>query len=238
MSRKIIDAHFHNSLWFYEGESFLDFQRRYREKCGITGLGVMCVPTTLGQSGVFCPAQNILAAISKLEDTSDCVYAHGGLFYPEVPIDPSRVSEYEFKKQAERLMEMGFDRDGGMFIIAGTGLNVRRGAYPPELADRAIALEERCAPPDRSAMIAAYLNRLEAHLDAVQSGYISGITKTYHELSCTLGQEVQVISPAETFTGTALEVDESGALLVRTAMGDLRRVLAGDVSVRGMMGYV
>ena len=109
MSRKIIDAHFHNSLWVSEGESFLDFQRRYREKCGITGLGVMCVPTTLGQSEVFCPAQNILGAIMKLEDTTDCVYVHGGLFYPEAPVNPLHVSEYDFKKQAERLMEIGFD---------------------------------------------------------------------------------------------------------------------------------
>ena len=30
------------------------------------------------------------------------------------------------------LLEMGFDAQGGMFVIVGTGLNVRRGAYPPE----------------------------------------------------------------------------------------------------------
>lgn len=136
------------------------------------------------------------------------------------------------------LLEAGFAPDGAMFVVIGTGLNVRRGAYPPELADRAIALEELCDAPSRSALIAAYLNHLEEALDAVKTGHLSGITKPYHELSCTLGREVQVLSPAETFTGVALEVDESGALLVRTQDGSVRRVLAGDVSVRGMMGYV
>ena len=40
------------------------------------------------------------------------------------------------------------------------------------------------------------------------------------------------------FTGIAEAVDETGALLVRDASGNLRRVLSGDVSVRGVMGYV
>jgi len=109
MKRKIIDAHFHNSLWFSEGKTFVDFQKEYRKKCGVTGLSILCVPTTAGQTGVFCPAQNILGAISKLEDDKDTVYAYGGLFYPEAPINPEHLSDYDFKKQAERLMEIGFD---------------------------------------------------------------------------------------------------------------------------------
>lgn len=136
------------------------------------------------------------------------------------------------------LLEMGFDAQGRMFVIVGTGLNVRRGAYPAELADRAVSLEEVCTPPERSQLIAAYLNALEKSVLALEQGGLSGISKPYHDLSCTIGAEVQVIGTEETFTGTASGIDESGALLVRTADGHLRRVLAGDVSVRGMMGYV
>ena len=47
-----------------------------------------------------------------------------------------------------------------------------------------------------------------------------------------------MIAADETFEGTAEEMDETGALLVRDKTGTLRRVLAGDVSVRGLMGYV
>lgn len=135
------------------------------------------------------------------------------------------------------LLEAGFDASGAMFVIVGTGLNVRRGAYPPELADRAVSLEELCDPPSRSALIAAYLNALEAAVEAVEQGGLDGIAARYRGLSCTLGSAVQVLSPTETFTGTAVDIDEGGALLVRTEDGENRRVLAGDVSVRGMMGY-
>lgn len=135
------------------------------------------------------------------------------------------------------LLEAGFDASGTMFVVVGTGLNVRRGAYPPELAERAVALEELCQPPSRSVLIAGYLNALEAAVEAVERDGLAGISARYRELSCTLGREVQVFSPAETFTGVAADIDEGGALLVRTEQGELRQVLAGDVSVRGMMGY-
>jgi len=143
----------------------------------------------------------------------------------------------EGRKLCGILLEAGFDPQGRMFVVIGTGLNVRHGAYPPELADRAIALEEVCDPPARSELIAAYLNALEEAVSAVETGGLEAITKPYHDLSCTLGREVQVLAPGETFTGIARAVDESGALLVE-AQGKIRRVLAGDVSVRGLMGYV
>ena len=144
----------------------------------------------------------------------------------------------EGRKVCGVLLEAGFTPEGQMFVVIGSGLNIRREAYPPELADRAVALEELCPPPGREALIAAYLNGLETAVDAVTAGGFAAIEDEYRALSCTLGNEVQVLAPAETFTGTAAAVDETGALLVRTQDNTTRRVLAGDVSVRGMMGYV
>lgn len=138
------------------------------------------------------------------------------------------------------LLEMGFDAQG-LSVVAGTGLNVRRGAYPPELADRAISIEEciqECAAlPDRGAIIAAYLRALEEAVSAIEQDGFPGIAAAYRAQSVTLGSPVRVIGAVE-LTGTAEDIDASGALLVRTADGTLHRVLAGDVSVRGVMGYV
>jgi BirA family biotin operon repressor/biotin-[acetyl-CoA-carboxylase] ligase len=141
------------------------------------------------------------------------------------------------KKLCGILLELGFDAQG-YYVVAGTGLNVRAGAYPPELQERAIALEECCAPPPRHALIASCLNHLHQSLSALEQGGLAAIAEDYRRLSCTLGHPVQVLSPAETFTGAALDVDEEGALLVRRESGETQRVLAGDVSVRGVMGYV
>ena len=59
----------------------------------------------------------------------------------------------------------------------------------------------------------------------------------YRALSATLGSEVRVIGTDGEFTGRALDMDETGALIVALPDGESRTVMAGDVSVRGLMGY-
>ena len=140
------------------------------------------------------------------------------------------------KKLCGILLEMGFDAQG-FYIVAGTGLNVREGAYPPELADRATSIAEWTQAPDRGAIVAAYLAALEDALDAVERDGFAGIAAEFRQSCITLGSQVSVIGTDASFTGMAEDVDDTGALLVRTE-GELRRVLAGDVSVRGVMGYV
>ena len=140
------------------------------------------------------------------------------------------------KKLCGILLEMGFDAQG-YYVVAGTGLNVRRGAYPPELAERATSIEEWADVPDRGAIVAAYLAALEEALSAVEAQGFAGIAKDFRRECITLGSPVHVLGTDCTFTGVAEDVDDTGALLVRTEDG-LRRVLAGDVSVRGVMGYV
>ncbi len=142
----------------------------------------------------------------------------------------------EGRKLCGILLEMGFDAQG-MYIVAGTGLNVRRDAYPKDLADRAIAIEECTDVPDRGEIIAAYLDELEKAVEALEQDGFAGIAAPYRAMSITLGSRVQVIG-AETFTGTAEDIAADGSLLVRREDGSLQTVLAGDVSVRGVMGYV
>ena len=140
------------------------------------------------------------------------------------------------KKLCGILLEMGFDTQG-YYVVAGTGLNVRAGAYPPELAHQATSIEEHGVLPNRGAIVAKYLAALEDALAAVEQHGFAGIAEDFRRTCITLGSQVNVIGTDAAFTGVAVDVDVTGALLVRTEDG-LRRVLAGDVSVRGVMGYV
>ena len=140
------------------------------------------------------------------------------------------------KKLCGILLEMVFSADG-YAVVAGTGLNVRKGAYPPELAGRATSIEEWAEVPDRGRIVAAYLRHLEDALHAVEAHGFAGIAEDFRRECITLGSQVHVLGAEADFTGVAEDIDATGALLVRTADG-LRRVLAADVSVRGVMGYV
>ena len=140
------------------------------------------------------------------------------------------------KKLCGILLEMVFDGQG-YAVIAGTGLNVRENAYPPELAEKATSIAEWTEAPDRGRLIAAYLDALEEAVSAVEKNGFAGIAADFRKQCITLGSQVHVLGTDVQFTGVAEDIDDAGALLVRVD-GELRRVLAGDVSVRGVMGYV
>lgn len=141
------------------------------------------------------------------------------------------------KKLCGVLLEISADAGGIRHVIVGTGLNVRSGAYPQELAHQATSIEDLAAVPPRGEILAAYLAALEGLIGRVEAGGWNAIAQDYAALCVTLDSRVRVIG-AEEFTGTAEGIEPSGALLVRDDAGQLRRVLAGDVSVRGVMGYV
>lgn len=141
------------------------------------------------------------------------------------------------KKLCGILLEVSATADELDYIIIGTGLNVRRGAYPTELAHQATSLEDHTTPPPRSLLLVHYLAALEDCLTRLEQGGFAALAEDYRHLSCTLGRAVQVIG-SESFIGVAENLDTDGALLVRDEGGMLHRVLAGDVSVRGVMGYV
>lgn len=141
------------------------------------------------------------------------------------------------KKLCGILLEVGGDLDAIEYIVAGAGLNVRRGAYPPELAEKAGAIEDFTAPPERRTILVHYLAALEQAVERLEQEGFAGIRDMYCARSCTLGSRVQVTGSVN-LLGTAEALDDTGALLVRTDDGTLHRVLSGDVSVRGVMGYV
>ena len=129
------------------------------------------------------------------------------------------------KKLCGILLEISADLDQIEYVVVGTGLNVLRGAYPPELSDRAAALEEFANPPVRREIVVHYLKALEDNMTLLEEHGFPGIQEAYRRHCCTLGSRVHVIGTEIDFIGTAEDIDETGALLVRDESGVLQRVL-------------
>ena len=63
--------------------------------------------------------------------------------------------------------------------------------------------------------------------------------EAYRARCVTLGRQVQLLSPGRPpIQATALDVGEAAELLVRLEDGSVQAVNAGEVSVRGLYGYV
>jgi BirA family biotin operon repressor/biotin-[acetyl-CoA-carboxylase] ligase len=143
------------------------------------------------------------------------------------------------KKVCGILLELSGDVETIAYVVVGTGLNVGEQAYPPELSDSAASLQEVLGRKvERAPVLKSYLAAMEKYMDILSREGLPGILQAYERKSCTLHRAVRVSGGGEEFLGTAAGLDENGALLVKLEDGTIRRVLAGDVSVRGVMGYV
>lgn len=132
---------------------------------------------------------------------------------------------YDGRKLAGVLLETA-----GNAVVAGVGVNVNvpGTAFTGPVAGTAtslLALTGRLtARPDLLSLL------VPALVDASHRPHAANLA-AWRDLAETLGRRVLVSGPTGAFTGTALDIDPSGALLVETA-GGVRQVLAADVSIR------
>ena len=132
------------------------------------------------------------------------------------------------------LTEMSAEMERIHYIVIGIGINVNIAAdeFSPDIQDTATSLSILAGHAiDRRQLLMAILREMETLYVSVQKDGFAPAFDAWRDLSVTLGQDVSVLAPGETFEGRAVDIDETGALLVDTPQGR-RRVLAGDVSIR------
>ncbi|MBW2017245.1 MAG: biotin--[acetyl-CoA-carboxylase] ligase [Deltaproteobacteria bacterium] len=138
------------------------------------------------------------------------------------------------RKLAGILSEFSVKDDRIDYLVLGMGINVNWApGHNPELSYPATSLlQETRRPIDREELLLCILQYFEKSYPSVTSGDISGFYRRWNELSLVLGREVMIESSGEVYRGTALGIDDKGALLLREPGGGERRILAGDVSLR------
>lgn len=144
------------------------------------------------------------------------------------------------KKLCGILTEMSAEIDQVHYVVIGVGINANLTHFPEEIRDTATSLKlELGREVNRAELIAAVMRKFE-FLDGLfeKSGSLETIAEAYNRICVNAGRQVRVLDPKGEYTGQALGIDSSGSLLVKREDGTLRRVRSGEVSVRGIYGYV
>lgn len=121
-------------------------------------------------------------------------------------------------------------------VVLGIGVNVNQleADFEGELRQTATSLRiELGHRVDRTAMIRSICEGLDQWYDCFLSSGVPPILDRVRRRCLTLGREVVTRSGDEELRGLAVEVDEAGALVIRTADGTLHRLFAGDVTLTG-----
>ncbi len=144
------------------------------------------------------------------------------------------------KKVCGILAEMSAEKGSVRYVVIGVGINVGQQDFPAEIADVATCLRKECGRDvSRQELVLEIMRAFEEYYEIfAESEDLSGLTERYNGLLVNIGRRVRVLDPAGEYEGKAKGVDERGRLLVETEDGSIRQVYAGEVSVRGIYGYV
>lgn len=122
------------------------------------------------------------------------------------------------------------------FAVLGVGVNLLGCDFPPDLPYASSIEKEtgiRILPMD---FLKAFLDEYKKDRETWEKRGLKAILDEIKPFSATLGQKVKAISDHEIIEGYAKEILYDGSLVISTPDGD-RIFIAGDVSVRGIMGY-
>ena len=133
------------------------------------------------------------------------------------------------RKTGGILTEMATANGRTKHVIVGVGINVLLTAFPPELADRATSLQLAAdSPPDRLPLLARFLNAFEPLYDEFLLRGTPFVLEQWRRYAW-LGQPCKVDKDGGPLQGHAVDVDETGALLVEDSAGVRHAVLSGEV---------
>ena len=202
-----------NRSWVSPFASNLYLSLLWRSGSGIAELGGM----------------SLVCGVAVLRCLEQFGVVSGGLKWPnDILVDDAKLGGI--------LIDVTGESTGACAVVIGVGINV---AMPAEAGSRidqpwvdlcSLAGETRFP---RNLLAARTLDCLLEAIAEFRAGGLAGFVDDWSRYDVMAGRRVDVYLPNETVSGRACGIDETGALLVRTAGGQ-RRVASGEVSLRAV----
>ena len=110
-------------------------------------------------------------------------------------------------------------------VIIGIGININTSAFPPEIVEKATSIAIELGHP---IALEDVEKSLLAHLAESLNDSFPSVFDAWKALDCTVGRHVVVNTADSAIEGTAVEVDQTGDLIVERE-GVRTRITAGEV---------
>ena len=124
------------------------------------------------------------------------------------------------------------DTKDGRALVVGIGINVSAAAFPPEIADRAISIQEATSKiPDRELILQRLVKNIVRYYKLLNTnnGNAQIVDAWSSRSSYAYGKSVRVSANEEIIHGVTRGLEGDGALRVETDEGEIKVVHAGDV---------
>lgn len=146
------------------------------------------------------------------------------------------------KKVCGILTEMSSELNMINYVVIGIGINVNleEGDIPEDIKHKATSLKiELKNKVSRKKLLAEILNRFEElYVLFKDDGEISNAIDICRNKSAVIGKEVLVMDGNDEKAGKAIDINEEGELIVVFKDGKAESIFSGEISIRGIEGYI
>jgi len=168
-------------------------------------------------SPVNAPRINLMASLAVAATIRKLFGLDAGLKWPNDVL-------IEGKKVCGILAEMDAETDVLNFVNLGIGINANTSI--PRFEKTATSLKHAVGKDiSRKEFLGALLVEIEHRQASLME---ASLLEEWRKLSVTLGKDVRIVAPGEVIVGRAIDVDTTGALIIRQRNGSLKKVVAGD----------
>ena len=168
-------------------------------------------------SPAYAPRINLMASVAVAKAIRKAFDLKAELKWPNDVL-------IEGRKVCGILAEMEAEMDRVNFINLGIGINVNNPIFPYEKMATSLK-EELGREVSRKEFLNSVLKEINERQVLLTKEDLLGEWKS---LSATLGRDVRIVAPGEEIIGQALDIDASGALILKSEDGSLRSAIAGD----------
>ena len=143
------------------------------------------------------------------------------------------------RKICGMLTEMSAETDWINYVVIGIGVNVNTTEFDDSIKDTASSiLLQTGSSVKRSDVVVAFARHFSRYYEEfLKECNLSGLADDYNKALINVGRDVKIVERDGSFVAKAVGIDETGSLIVEKD-GDTKRIVAGEVSVRGLYGYV
>ncbi len=142
------------------------------------------------------------------------------------------------KKVCGILTEMNAELNHLHYIILGIGINIGQLDFDEDLKHKATSLKLEGVSVNPKDLLIAFLDAFSNDYQSFLKMDMAPIIDYHKSHSVTLNKEIIIASSTGTKIAQAVDLAEDGSLIIKNQNGQFENVLSGEVSVRGINGYV
>jgi len=168
-------------------------------------------------SPVYAPRINLMVSIIVAATIRKLFGIKAGLKWPNDVL-------IEGRKVCGILAEMNAEMDVVNFVNVGIGINANTSI--PQFEKTATSLKDALGREiSRKEFLRVLLREIEGWQPLLMK---EELLQEWRGFSMTLNRDVKVIAPGEVIVGRAIDIDATGALIIKRSDGSLKKAMAGD----------